>query len=232
MKRGILNWEDVSIRLACGLICGTFSWLVSDVEGSTPLLMEPIAGRRSRVVLRKPAQKVRTSKPVSSIPSCLQFELLPSGSCLSSCPSQQPPSNVLLLESTKWNKPFSPQVVLVIAFYHSNRYINKTLLIIVSFIVILMKIFLNKNTLWVQTLIHSCTKAQGILLKKSQKDYKYKRIRECVVRPSLLVMSETTPIISYQYDCLNLSWTKKTTGRPKWTGESPQAHSNRLFSTR
>lgn len=48
-------------------------------------------------------------------------------------------------------------------------------------------------------------KAQGILQKRGQKDYKSQRIGELAVRVCLLVMSEAITIESQQYNCPNIS---------------------------
>lgn len=54
------NWPIASFRLACGDVCGTFSWVVIDVEGCRPL---------GKISIKKGAEQVKRRKPVRSIPS-------------------------------------------------------------------------------------------------------------------------------------------------------------------
>lgn len=54
------NWPIASFRLACGDVCGTFSWDFIDVEGCRPL---------GKISIKKGAEQVRRRIPVSSIPS-------------------------------------------------------------------------------------------------------------------------------------------------------------------
>lgn len=53
-------------------------------------------------------------------------------------------------------------------------------------------------------------KGKGTLWNRRQKCFKTQRIRESAVRFCLLIISEA--IKSYRYDCLNLRWTKTTSG--------------------
>lgn len=50
LRRRSLNWENVSVELACRQVCGLFSWLMIDVQGHCLLWEVPPLGRLSWVL--------------------------------------------------------------------------------------------------------------------------------------------------------------------------------------
>lgn len=81
------------------------------------------------------------------------------------------------------------------------------------------------NSNWIHQQNTPIPQDQGILLKRSQKDFKSQRIWEFAVRLCLLLIVEAIPIKSHKHDCPNLSWTRITPmDMTNWMGERPQPY--------
>lgn len=102
MGRGNLKWENAPSRWACEQACGIVSWLVIDVGG-------PIHCGQCHTCSGGPDCCKKARKSASSFLPWLLLQFLPSGFWPAWVPALIFLSDELL-GSSRWNKPFHPQV--------------------------------------------------------------------------------------------------------------------------
>lgn len=74
LKRENFSWGSVSIRLACGSVCGTFSWLLIDV-GESPDHSDPCGPILfNKTISKKHCSMVPASRFLSRVPSLASLD--------------------------------------------------------------------------------------------------------------------------------------------------------------